>query len=193
MRNKIILQKSITINEYIEILEKEKYLFILDSSKVNDNQSNYTYIGVNPVDYLIIDRDDQNKIEILEDLNSFYKRYSKRTDQGIEKEKFYTGFLSFFSYDLGLIFMDIDKDKTKTKSRVPYSFIGYYPVIIRIDKEGNSILYYEEEYKNKAKDLIDKVNIGYGNISKEKENKNGYPNNKYNLIYEEKFKEYEKK
>lgn len=187
MRNKIVLEHKITTNDCIEAFKDEEYLFILDSSKENDNQSKYTYIGFNPVDYLIIDEDDKEKI--VTKMNLFYKKNRKITDDMREVEGFNTGFLSFLTYDLGLIFMDIE-EKRERNSKVPLGFIGYYPVIIRVENESSAypIIYFDEGYYDIVKEILDRLNRSV----EVKKQENG-SNTKFILNYEEGFSDYEKK
>ena len=73
-----------------------------------------------------------NKYETLTKLNEFYSKYRKDTLEGIDESTFNTGFLSFISYDLGLIFEDIKRKSNGEQHKLPLAFIGYYPVIIKI-------------------------------------------------------------
>ena len=193
MINKLVVEFEYNIDNLIRSLYNEKYFFLLDSNRNHDVQSKYTYLGINPVDYLIIDDiDNINKYETLTKLNEFYSKYRKDTIEGIDESTFNTGFLSFISYDLGLIFEDIKRKSNGEQHKLPLAFIGYYPVIIKIaekSKEKSIItINYDDEYHKRALDLVEKIKKIQIEISESKDKVNNFQ-----LTYQEEFSDYKEK
>jgi len=178
MEKQIYLNCNITIKAILEIFKEEDYFFMLESNKSKDPQNTYTFIGIKPVDFILIE---EVGLKAIDKLNNFYNKYRK----GEEKLSF-PSFFSFLTYDLGITFLDV-KSKFIYNSNIPLGFLGYYPVIILGDVKSNKLsICYNLEYENIALDINKKIEK---HISK----KNEKHRTLYHFLYQEKYKEYEKK
>lgn len=178
MRKKIEINSSLTIEDIIEIFKNEDYFFMLESNKNNDSQSINTFIGIKPIDYIVLE---EKGLAAIKKLNNFYEKYRKG-DNSIAFPCFFT----FLTYDLGITFLDINS-KFKYNSKIPLGFLGYYPVIIVEDiKTNNFFISFDLEYEEIAMDIFNKID-SYSNSNRIM----NLP--QYNLTYEEEFHEYSKK
>ncbi len=178
MEKHIDLKKNIIIEDIVDIFKDEDYFFMLESNRENDTQSLYTYIGINPIDFIVID---SGGLVAIEKLNDFYKRYRK----GADKITF-PSFFSFLTYDLGMTFIDV-KSRFTFNSKIPLGFLGYYPIVIVKNINDNKFsIYFDHEYEENAIEI-------YKRIENYKRKNKKVASNIYQFSYHERFKEYSKK
>ncbi|MDD2371708.1 MAG: anthranilate synthase component I family protein [Firmicutes bacterium] len=178
MKKQIDIINKITIEDIIEIFKDEDYFFMLESNKRNDSQSNYTYIGIKPLDYMIIK---SGGLQAINKLNDFYEKYRK----GIEELTF-PSFFSFLTYDLGMTFLDV-KSRFDYTSKIPLGFLGYYPVVIVENiKENKFSIYFDHLHEEYALEIYNKIE-DYMTINKK------LVKNIYIITYHEIYNEYKKK
>jgi para-aminobenzoate synthetase component I len=178
MEKRIRFSNDIKTEDIVRIFKNEEYFFMLESNRKNDIQSDFTFIGINPQDYIITGAKNEN---VIEDFNNFYNKYRK----GEEKLTF-PCFFCFLTYDLGMFFLNV-ASKFKYNSRIPAGFLGYYPVIIELDERNSKFeICYDSNYEDQALSIKQKI---------EEYEKDNYNLNlkSYDIIYAEDFESYAKK
>ncbi len=178
MEKRIEIRNDITIEDILNIFKNEEFFFMLESNRKNDIQSNFTYIGIKPYDYII----SKSKGEkVIEEYNEFYEKYRKG-----EKGLTFPSFFCFLTYDLGMTFLNV-KSKFEYKSIIPKGYLGYYPVVIELnEKNGHFTICFDLDYENDANEVMNILNTYV------KKNEKTYKSN-YNLTYIEKYDDYSKK
>lgn len=178
MEKIIELRSNITTEDIIKTFNDEEYFFMLESNRVNDKQSCYTYIGVKPKEYILTKNVGKDSIT---EFNDFYDMHRKG-----EKSLTFPSFFCFLTYDLGMTFLNVES-KFNYKSKIPMGFLGYYPVVIVLDKKANTLkIHYESEFEEEALNIKKKLdNHTKDNLKLLK--------NKYEFIFTEKYEDYAEK
>lgn len=178
MENKIKLSSDIKTEDIVRIFNNEEYFFMLESNRKNDIQSDFTFIGLNPHDYIIAESKDN---KVIDEFNSFYNKYRKG-----EEEVTFPCFFSFLTYDLGISFLNV-KSKFEYNSKIPLGYLGYYPVIIEIDHRKNK---YEICYDTKFQDQAFVIKQ---RIEEYKKERHILQKKSYIFTFKENFESYAKK
>lgn len=178
MEARIKLSNDIKTEDIIKIFKNEEYLFMLESNRKNDKQSDFTFIGLSPVDYI---KAEAKNINVIDEFNSFYNKYRKG-----ENEVTFPCFFSFLTYDLGMSFLNVES-RFDHMSEIPLGFLGYYPVIIEINhRKDKYCICYDVKYQNQAfaiKQRIDNFKM----------DKHVYQKKPYVITYNEDLESYTKK
>lgn len=178
MEKIIELRSNITTEDIVKTFKDEEYFFMLESNRVNDIQSCYTYIGVKPKEYILTKGVGKDSIT---EFNDFYDMHRKG-----KKSLAFPSFFCFLTYDLGMTFLNVES-KFKYDSKIPMGFLGYYPVVIVLDKKANTTkIHYEAEFEEEALNIKKRLdNHTKDNLKLLK--------NKYEFTFIEKYEDYAKK
>lgn len=178
MEKIIELRSNITTEDIVKTFKDEEYFFMLESNRVNDIQSCYTYIGVKPKEYILTKGVGKDSIT---EFNDFYDMHRKG-----EKSLTFPSFFCFLTYDLGMTFLNVES-KFNYYSKIPMGFLGYYPVVIVLDKKANtSKIHFEAEYEEEALDIKKRLDNHVKSDLK-------LLKNKYEFTFIEKYEDYAKK
>lgn len=151
MEKRIDLRSDITTEDIVKLFKNEEYFFMLESNRINDIQSCFTYIGLKPHEYVIANATDK---EVVVEFNKFYDKYRKG-----EKRLTFPCFFCFLTYDLGMSFLNV-KSKFEYDSSIPLGYLGYYPVVIELDERNNkAAICYDADSENDA--ILIKRKIDY--------------------------------
>ncbi len=178
MEKRIELRSDVTTEVILKIFTNEEYFFMLESNRINDIQSCFTYIGLSPQDYIIANVDGE---KVIEEFNSFYDNYRKG-----DKRLTFPSFFCFLTYDLGMSFLNVTT-KFKYKSKLPPGYLGYYPVIIEKNEKNNkTAICYDSDYEYQAINIKKKIDNYMSENHK-------MPKKHYEFIYTENYESYAKK
>lgn len=114
-------------SDIVSALQNEKYLFFLDSSRVDPVNGRYSLIGFDP--FYVFSGKGTN---LLNELRREYSQFS-RTVQAVAGVPFVPGIVGYLSYDYGLTQERI-KLYSKSSWNIPDAVFGFYDNLIVIDR-----------------------------------------------------------
>jgi len=121
-------------NQILSIFKDEPYVFLLESSKLNNVLGRYSFIGFDP--FFVFKCDGPLAFERLR------KACAKYFGTQIKKSKatpFPSGIMGYLSYDLGLPLEGIRR-KTEKDACIPDGLFGFYDRVLTLDHKNHKLI-----------------------------------------------------